>query len=85
MTRDGAKAENFRGSGGHNLPPLVEIGLTDLPKTVGTHAPYPLPVLPSLITDMCSPQFGKKEINRRPLTLKIGNNYEMIFVKTCGE
>ena len=25
--------------GGHNLPPLVEIGLTDLPKTGGAMAP----------------------------------------------
>ena len=25
--------------GGHNLPPLVEIGLTDLPKSVGAMAP----------------------------------------------
>ena len=25
--------------GGHNLPPLIEIGLTDLPKSGGTMAP----------------------------------------------
>ena len=25
--------------GGHNLPPLVEIGLTDLPKSEGAMAP----------------------------------------------
>ena len=28
---------------GHNLPPLVEIGLTDLPKSGGTMAPPALP------------------------------------------
>ena len=29
--------------GGHNLPPLVEIGLTDLPKTGGAMAPLAPP------------------------------------------
>ena len=39
------KAENLGGRvvlGGDNVPPLVEIGLTDLPKTGGAYAP-PLP------------------------------------------
>ena len=42
-----ARSENPRGHvllGGDNVPPLVEIGLTDLPKTVGARAP-PAPPL----------------------------------------
>ena len=27
--------------GGHNMPPVVEIGLTDLPKSGDIHMPYP--------------------------------------------
>ena len=37
--RNGSRSENLRGEaemgGGHNLPPLVEIELTDLPKSGG--------------------------------------------------
>ena len=34
--------------GGDNVPPLVEIGLTDLPKSGGTHAPPASPLATGL-------------------------------------
>ena len=40
--RDVGRSENLGvgvSYGGHNLPPFVEIGLTDLPKFVGAMAP----------------------------------------------
>ena len=43
-----ARSENRGGLvvlGGDNVPPLVEIGLTDLPKNVGAEAPQPPPPL----------------------------------------
>ena len=45
MTRAVTRSENQGGlvvMGGDNVPPLVEIGLTDMPKTGGAKAPPPL-------------------------------------------
>ena len=42
-----SRSENLGGRavlGGDNVPPLVEIGLTDLPKTGGAYAPPAPPV-----------------------------------------
>ena len=36
--------------GGHNLPPLVEIGLTDLPKSGGAMAPLAPPGTTGLLS-----------------------------------
>ena len=36
--------------GGHNLPPLVEIGLTDLPKSGGASLGTPGDDMPAFIT-----------------------------------
>ena len=47
-----ARSENPGGHvvlGGDNVPPLVQIGLTDLPKTGGAHAP-PAPPLATGLT-----------------------------------
>ena len=43
-SRHVSRSENLGGRavlGGDNVPPLVEIGLTDLPKTGGAKAPPP--------------------------------------------
>ena len=39
--------KSWGASGGHNLHSMVEIGLTDVPKSEGVYAPLP-PVPPSL-------------------------------------
>ena len=47
VCRPVARSENPGGLvvlGGDNVPPLVEIGLTDLPKTGGAEAPPPQPL-----------------------------------------
>ena len=48
LIRAVARSENPGGHvvlGGDNVPPRVEIGLSDLPKTGGAHAPPPAPPL----------------------------------------
>jgi hypothetical protein len=47
MSRHVPKSKNLGGQvvmGGDNVPPLVEIGLTDPPKTGGVYAPLPPPL-----------------------------------------
>ena len=44
--------------GGHNLPPLVEIGLTDLPKSGGAMAPLAPPGTTGLCSYVC--MFNRK-------------------------
>ena len=54
MIRAVARSENLGGHvvlGGDNVPPLVEIGLTDLPKTGGAYAP-PASPLPTCLRSM---------------------------------
>ena len=59
-----ARSENPGGGhvllGGDNVPPLVEIGLTDLPKTGGgpPAAPPPLPLATGLLTTFELKQVG---------------------------
>ena len=49
-----ARSENLGGHvilGGENVPPLVEIGLTDLPKSGGARAPPAPPLATGLSLD----------------------------------
>ena len=53
LCRAVARSENLGGHivlGGDNVPPLVEIGLTDLPKSGGARAPP----APPLATGLCT-------------------------------
>ena len=52
LSRAVARSENLGGHiilGGDNVPPLVEIGLTDLPKSGGAHAPPALLLATGLV------------------------------------
>ena len=61
VSRAVARSENLGGlvvQGGDNVPPLVEIGLTDLPKTGGLKPP---PQLPSSCDSPVSRFFARKK------------------------
>ena len=53
-----ARSENLGGHivlGGDNVPPLVEIGLTDLPKSGGARAPPAPPLATGLYYEISGP------------------------------